>query len=83
MHTTLCQEKAALVAEAQALRLQHEGKDGLHNHNLSLQSELLSLRGQHAKMQAELRAVEHASEHGNGSRRDVMVAQCATTVPWR
>jgi hypothetical protein len=62
LHAAACDEKAVQLGELQALRRANEGNDVLRTHNLVLQSELLSLRGQHALLEAQLSSVEYSVE---------------------
>lgn len=70
----LCQEKASLLSEVQALRQAHEHRDVLQQHNLSLQSELLSLRSTLVHREAELRGLRGSpppptTTHAEGGSR--------------
>ena len=62
--TGLCSEKAALLSEVKALRHVQDGQDELHRQNLELQGELLSLRGQNARLEAELRVLMRGRDEG-------------------
>jgi hypothetical protein len=54
--------KQSEALRMEALRRANEGNDVLRTHNLVLQSELLSLRGQHALLEAQLSSVEYSVE---------------------
>ena len=70
LHAAACDEKAVQLGELQALRRANEGNDVLRTHNLVLQSELLSLRGQHALLEAQLSSVDHAVASGAGAGKN-------------
>lgn len=76
LHTAQCQEKAVLLAELQGMRAELGSRDGLQGTTLALQSEVLSLRTQHAKLLAGL----HTGVEGD----DIVVGAFgqATREPW-